>query len=241
MILLVKRLILFWFKFNLVMLATTSFCLASSFSMALLRFLSVKLPSRSSFISFVISCSRLPINCAASLSFLRMLFSSRVVRLPRGISSLVVISSWSTSSSQLQISRMVMGDSSTSLRSSFSRSRMLRARVISSSRDKSGTLPISDKYIRMELDTSGLADQSSLRASLFSAAAALYFFWSTTWMPRSSKVPMTPSISSALMSDAAIERFNSSSDKKPLSFPSSTKSFSALFPDAICSSTAIFF
>ena len=163
------------------MVCTTSFCLASNFSMALLRFLSVRLPSRSSFINLVISCSRLPINCAASLSFLRILFSSRVVRLPRGINSLVVISSWSTNSSQLQISRIVIGDSNTNFRSSFSRSRILRASVISSSRDKSGTLPISDKYIRIELEMSGLAeDQSSLNASLSAAETDLNFFWSTT-------------------------------------------------------------
>ena len=151
------------------------------------------------------------------------------------MSSLVVISSWSTSSSQLQISRMVMGDSNTNLRSSFSRSRMLRARVISSSRERSGTRPISDKYIRIELDTSiPEAEErlfhSSLRASF---SVSLSFFWSTSWMPKSSSVPITPFTSSALMSAAAKERFNSSTDRNPLSFPSSTKSFNALFADAI--------
>ena len=200
--------------------------------MFLLRFLSVRLSSRSSFINLVISCSRLPINWAASFNFLRMLVSSREVRLPRGISSLVVISSWSTSSSQLQISRMVMGDSNTSLRSSFSRSRMLRAKVISSSRDKSGTLPISDKYMRIELDISGLEDQSSLKASL-SEETSLNFFWSKICTPSSLKASRMSSLSSALKSASAIERFKSSKESTPLSFPSSIKSFKALFAFAI--------
>ncbi len=112
--------------------------------------------------SLAISFSVRVMSCAIFFILRFIAESSWLDLRPRGISSLVVISSCSIRFSQLRISRIVMGDSSTIMRSSRSRSRILRASVTSSSRVSRGTLPISDRYMRIELETSGVALHSSV-------------------------------------------------------------------------------